>query len=622
MSANLTPALTGPSGALAPVDAPALAPYQPAPEAPDEGPSMDAQIARTKAALGRYKWLIGALAALGAVGGIVASRFVEPQYEVRSAILITSGGKADRGPIREENAFEAQGWMDLLRTSAIADSVVMKLALYVEPEKASDSTLFRSFSFNRQTNRFVPGEYTLTVNGPRYTLRDKPGVVNEQGVVGDSVGRSVGFTWVPNRALLGTDRKVKFVVRQPREASNNVLSRLGVGLNLGSNLIFLTLRGTAEQKPAETLNAWNEQFIRIATDIKEEKVSTSSRALAEQRTDAERTLADAERKYEQYRVQTIALPSDALAIQGGGGVPVVRNDPVMDNYTQSKFALEALSRDRRQLEAVGRTFTPDNIPVEALLAVGLVNNDPSAVTLKSSLGELLQLDQQIRVARRTLTDRNPDLVARLEQRRTLTAQTIPQNYRDLLAQVRAREARLGGVVTQSTRELQGIPQRQTQLEALRRDRDAAAQLFGNLNARFAEAELARKSLTPDVRVLDTAVLPSQATSNTLPRLLALGLAGGLALGLGLAVLLDRLDRRFRYPAQATHGLGLQILGVIPEVDQTRRQSPEQVAQIVEAFRSLRMNVRYACMPNPRVAVTVTSPGPNDGKSLVASNLAL
>ena len=41
----------------------------------------------------------------------------------------------------------------------------------------------------------------------------------------------------------------------------------------------------------------------------------------------------------------------------------------------------------------------------------------------------------------------------------------------------------------------------------------------------------------------------------------------------------------------------------------------------EAFRALRLNVRYAA-PQGHVALGVTSPGPGDGKSLVASNLAL
>jgi polysaccharide biosynthesis transport protein len=61
---------------------------------------------------------------------------------------------------------------------------------------------------------------------------------------------------------------------------------------------------------------------------------------------------------------------------------------------------------------------------------------------------------------------------------------------------------------------------------------------------------------------------------------------------------------------------------VPVVDQTGRQSPEAVAQIVEAFRSIRMNVRYASGNQRNVVFGITSPGPGDGKSLVASNLAL
>jgi len=43
---------------------------------------------------------------------------------------------------------------------------------------------------------------------------------------------------------------------------------------------------------------------------------------------------------------------------------------------------------------------------------------------------------------------------------------------------------------------------------------------------------------------------------------------------------------------------------------------------VEAFRTIRMNVRYAADPGRPLTVTITSPGPNDGKSLISSNLAL
>jgi len=67
-----------------------------------------------------------------------------------------------------------------------------------------------------------------------------------------------------------------------------------------------------------------------------------------------------------------------------------------------------------------------------------------------------------------------------------------------------------------------------------------------------------------------------------------------------------------------------VLGVVPVIDAKagRKQSADQAAQVVEAFRSIRMNVRYAADPNRPLTMTITSPGPNDGKSLVSSNLAL
>ncbi len=620
MSANLTPALSGPSTALAPTADVALAPYRAAPDT-EAGPPMEAQVRRVAAALGRYKWLIGLLGLIGLSGGAVASRFVDPDYQVQSTIFIPNEA-SPRGPIREEQVFDAQGWIGLLSTYAIADSVVLKLALYVEPEQASDSALFRSFQLNRQSQRFFPGEYTLAVTGPRWSLRDKIGAVSEEGIVGDSIGRRAGFAWAPTKALLG-ERTIKFRVRQPREVSNDIIGRrLGIGLAPGGGLIQMRLSGKLQQKPAETLNVWGEEFVKIATQLKAARVTASSKVLSEQRAEAERRLADAERAFEQYRVATIALPSDALAIQGGGGAGAFRNDPVMDNFTSSKYALEALRRERVQLEGVRRQLRPDYVPVEAILNVGIVNSDPAATTLRASLTELVQLQAQVRELRRTLQDITPPLNIKLEQLRAVQARTIPQNFDDFLRQVRQREGQLAGVVTQSSGELQRIPQRTTRQEALRRDRDAAAELFRVLDARFHEAQLAEKSVTPDVRVLDAAVLPSAPSDNTAARLIALGLAGGLALGLALAVLIDRVDRRFRYPAQVTHGLGLQILGVVPVVDQSRPQSPERVAQIVEAFRSIRMNVRYACMPSPRVTLTVTSPSPHDGKSLIASNLAL
>jgi capsular exopolysaccharide synthesis family protein len=205
----------------------------------------------------------------------------------------------------------------------------------------------------------------------------------------------------------------------------------------------------------------------------------------------------------------------------------------------------------------------------------------------------------------------------------LQSTTIPQQLAAFRSELLKREQQMTASVATSTGELQGIPARSIQQEAYRRELDNAGSLYSSLQARAAEAELSEKSAIPDVRILDRAVMPLDPSSNTAPRIILMAVAGSLAFGIGLAFLLDRVDRRFRYPAQATRDLGLQILGVwCRSSNQGQRNSPEKVANVVEAFRTLRMNARYACMPNQKVTLSVTSPGPGDGKSLVASNLAL
>jgi capsular exopolysaccharide synthesis family protein len=591
----------------------------------DDGPDMGQVVGRLVGALNRFKWLILALVLAGAGVGALLGRLVDPQYQVVSTIILTTGARSAQGsPVEVDANVERQGWIDLAQSYAIADSVVMRLALYLEPQSAGDSLVFRNFQLDPNTGRFIPGEYQLEVNGPRYVLSDKVGFVREQGIVGDSVGRRAGFAWRPSRAALGTDRTIKFVVRTPREASYAVRRRLSVALAEGSNLMLLQLSGTAQQKPAQTLNAWGEQFVSLATQLKSGRVTGYSRTLRQQLGDADRRLRVAEQAYQQFRVGAITQPSEGISTKPGsvGDVSVMR-DPAIDQYFQTSYQLNTVRRDRQQLEALRRQLTPTNTPVEAMLSVPTVVQDPAAVTLRNSLQELVKLDQEVRVLRQTYTDSFPTTTRpRLELLRTLQGQTIPQQLGLLLAELRKRENEMQGFVSRSAGELQGIPQRTMQQEALRRELQSAEQLYTTLQQRFAEAELSERSLTPDIRVLDPAVMPLEPSSNTAPRLFATALVAALAFGLGLAVLLDRMDRRFRYPSQATSDLGLQVLGVVPRVQQDRRQSPEKVAQIVEAFRSIRMNVRYASMPTQKVALTITSPGAGDGKSLVASNLAL
>ena len=118
-------------------------------------------------------------------------------------------------------------------------------------------------------------------------------------------------------------------------------------------------------------------------------------------------------------------------------------------------------------------------------------------------------------------------------------------------------------------------------------------------------------------VLDSAVAPLKPASNTAPMILLAGHWRQPGFAILLAILLDLFDKRFRYPEQATHELGLDILGTIPTIRRGKNGATrmEDEAQLVEAFRGLRLNVRNAANGSGPVTLAISSPGPGDGKSL-------
>jgi len=49
---------------------------------------------------------------------------------------------------------------------------------------------------------------------------------------------------------------------------------------------------------------------------------------------------------------------------------------------------------------------------------------------------------------------------------------------------------------------------------------------------------------------------------------------------------------------------------------------QDAAQLIESFRSIRLNLAHSYTSSGPILLTISSPGAGDGKSLVSTNLAL
>ncbi len=108
-----------------------------------------------------------------------------------------------------------------------------------------------------------------------------------------------------------------------------------------------------------------------------------------------------------------------------------------------------------------------------------------------------------------------------------------------------------------------------------------------------------------------------------------GVFGGLLLGLGILFVLDRADDRLASSSEMIEQFNEPILGQIPDVADSRTneglpllQTEDDRYMYAESFRSLRSSLIF--MPNQTElkSLIITSAIPNEGKSTIASNLAI
>ncbi|TFG50574.1 MAG: hypothetical protein E4H37_09040, partial [Gemmatimonadales bacterium] len=529
-------------------------------------------------ALKRYKWLMLGVVVIGTAGSVGATRFLIPEYKTTATIYIEPPPD-NAGPIRAAELLRSVGWLELLTTGVVLDSVAISQRLYLTPANEQDSLVFAGFTLG---DKFASGNYQLQVDetGKAWTLESMGGgVVVDRGAVGDSIGRPVGLLWAPDPGTLSAGRTIGFEVVSAREAGLRIARNLSTQLNnqQQANFIRLSLVGANPRKITAVLNEVTTQFVDVAADLKRRKLSILTETLGEQVQYAEEQLQDTESRLERYRVSTITLPTENVPVAAG----LQATQPtVLTNYFNQKIQVEELKRDRMALQSVVSRIGTPGFSMDAFQTIPAVRNAPD---LNRALEELSSADAELRALKFRYTDEHKPVRDLQDRINTIRTQTIPALSNGLVAQMLTQEQVFDGQIASQSRDLQQIPIRTINEQRLTREQQAAATLYTTLSTRYEEAKLALASAIPDVKVLDAAVTPRSPTSNSAPRIILLGFMASLGLAVGLALLLDQLDKRFRYPDQVTRELGLTILGAVPAIKKGKNglQKPLDASQTLE-----------------------------------------
>jgi receptor protein-tyrosine kinase len=144
-----------------------------------------------------------------------------------------------------------------------------------------------------------------------------------------------------------------------------------------------------------------------------------------------------------------------------------------------------------------------------------------------------------------------------------------------------------------------------------------------------ELETSRRGGSPaaGVVVVDEANFPTTPLGLSMPLRVALGAAGGLVVGIILAVLVGIADKRLRGSEPVEDITGAGILGSLPsDPSRPKAGSVDLGADDLysERIRELRTNIRFARpagADGPPRRIAVTSPSAKDGRTTIAIDLA-
>jgi capsular exopolysaccharide synthesis family protein len=205
-----------------------------------------------------------------------------------------------------------------------------------------------------------------------------------------------------------------------------------------------------------------------------------------------------------------------------------------------------------------------------------------------------------------------------------------QLYDDKIAESQARMKAAEARVTQRKRvwdearaRLQKYSELRDKIAGLRRQVELLKADLDNTSRSSQQLKVYENSIRNPVEIIQLPSEPKRNKPNP-PLYIGFALVGGLVIAFIITIVRDRLEDKITTLDQAYRIANAPTLGYVPPraFGKAARKSNALPSRVMENYRIVRSNVLFSLTERPFKSMMITSTGAGEGKSEVASNLAI
>ena len=387
-------------------------------------------------------------------------------------------------------------------------------------------------------------------------------------------------------------------------------------VNPEANTIQISFTDFNATKAQGIVNKIDTVYLQEKLARKSESTAKQLRFLDQTLSETQRSLQDAEDRLQSFTEQnkTYDVKSDVTTIRA----KLEKLEEDRTNLEEKMSLLTEISR----LASKDRITTSENETVEQSIPGLAAIEDPQ---LTSALTELNGQQFDLRRILRSSTPET-EAVQLKEASLAFTRDNIARLLRQDQKLLRRKRELLDSKVGELNTVLVGMPVKATAQARLERPLGLYTQNYLTLFGKKIDFNIQKAGNTADFQILSAASIPVEPIFPVRLIVYAVGLVGGVILGLGLIAVRYFMHNTVTNVRELERSTKASVLGIIPTYDKEKMEVSRLVVDknpksaISESIRSIRTNLDFISSAKKKRLISVTSTISGEGKTFVAVNL--